>query len=46
MVRRLNTIHSKFFLHKDIKPANFVLGRGKHSDKVYLLDFGLSKRYI
>ena len=46
MLRRLKTVHDQYFLHKDIKPANFVLGLGKHSNKVYLLDFGLSKRYI
>ncbi len=33
-------------LHRDVKPENFVMGRGENADQVYLLDFGLAKRYV
>ena len=38
-----------FFLKKitsDIKPDNFVIGLGKRANKIFLIDFGLAKRYI
>jgi len=42
---RLEFLHSKLFVHRDLKPENFVMGIGRHSHHVYMLDFGLSKRY-
>ena len=45
MITRLEYIHKKYILHRDIKPDNFTLGRGKKSHIIYLIDFGLSKKY-
>jgi serine/threonine protein kinase len=44
-LRRLEYIHSKLFLHRDIKPDNMLMGKGPDSHIVYLVDFGLAKRY-
>lgn len=46
MVTRLEFMHSKNFLHRDVKPDNFLMGVGKKAHKVYLIDLGLAKRYV
>jgi len=46
MIQRIEFVHSRHFLHRDIKPDNFLVGVSKKSNKVYLIDFGLAKRYI
>ena len=38
-------IHKCNIIHWDIKPANIAIGRGEKSRYIYLLDFGLSKKY-
>ena len=45
LIRRLEHFHSKHFVHRDIKPENFLLGTNKSVNTIYLIDFGLSKRF-
>lgn len=45
MVSRIEYIHSKNFLHRDIKPDNFLMGFEKNAKTVYLIDYGLAKKY-
>eukprot|EP01062_Namystynia_karyoxenos_P028925 TRINITY_DN2183_c0_g1_i1.p1 TRINITY_DN2183_c0_g1~~TRINITY_DN2183_c0_g1_i1.p1 ORF type:complete len:363 (+),score=129.30 TRINITY_DN2183_c0_g1_i1:97-1089(+) len=45
MVARVEFLHSRNFLHRDIKPDNFIMGVGKRSHHVYMIDYGLAKKY-
>ena len=44
MIERLEYIHSKNYIHRDIKPHNFLMGMDD-PDILYLIDFGLAKKY-
>ena len=38
-------IHNKNFIHRDIKPQNFLIGNKEDAGTVYAIDFGLAKEY-
>lgn len=45
MISRVEYIHSRNFIHRDIKPDNFLMGIGKRGNQVNVIDFGLAKKY-
>ena len=45
LISRLEAIHARGYIHKDIKPANCAMGLSDPK-VLYLLDFGLAKKYL
>jgi serine/threonine protein kinase len=45
LINILQYIHFKNFIHRDISPSNFLIGRGKKNNKIFLIDYSSARRY-
>uniref|UniRef100_A0A0N4Z775 Protein kinase domain-containing protein n=1 Tax=Parastrongyloides trichosuri TaxID=131310 RepID=A0A0N4Z775_PARTI len=45
LIEALNTLHGAGYLHRDIKPDNMMIGLPPNNNKIYLIDFGMGRRF-
>jgi serine/threonine protein kinase len=45
MIKKIKFVHDRNHIHRDIKPDNFMMGIDKTEDQLYVIDFGLAKKY-
>eukprot|EP00612_Vaucheria_litorea_P001198 CAMPEP_0171451924 /NCGR_PEP_ID=MMETSP0945-20130129/234_1 /TAXON_ID=109269 /ORGANISM="Vaucheria litorea, Strain CCMP2940" /LENGTH=645 /DNA_ID=CAMNT_0011976481 /DNA_START=330 /DNA_END=2267 /DNA_ORIENTATION=+ len=45
LLERMETMHNRHLIHRDVKPGNFCIGAERGSSTIYTIDFGLSTRY-
>ena len=45
MIERMQLLHSMGFVHRDLKPDNFMFSGSKLHKEIYMIDFGLAKRW-
>eukprot|EP01041_Mallomonas_annulata_P000896 gene896-1734_t len=45
MIARLEFMHSRSYIHRDVKPDNFLIGTGPRKHICHVIDFGLAKKY-
>ncbi|MFS8015057.1 putative protein kinase CK1-CK1 family [Helianthus anomalus] len=46
LINIVEYMHSKGLVHRDIKPENFLMGLGRNENQVYLIDYGLARKYM
>jgi tau tubulin kinase len=47
LLEAIREIHSIGFLHRDVKPSNFSVGRTSATHRtIYMLDFGLARLFV
>ena len=46
LLSRIQDLHREGLVHRDIKPHNCVLGRGRSGNVIHLIDYGIARRAV
>lgn len=46
MLDSIERLHDHGYVHRDIKPTNFVMGKNDTRNQVFMVDFGLAKEHF
>ena len=45
LLERIQTMHNMGYIHRDLKPENMLMGLEENSNTLFLIDFGLAKKW-
>ena len=45
ILKRIKTLHENNYIHRDIKPENFTIGLKKFKNTIYMIDYGLTRKF-
>lgn len=45
-LQKIEFIHSQNIIHRDIKPENFLIGLDHLENTIFLIDFGLARKFV
>ena len=43
LLHRFEALYKKRYVHRDVKPENFLMGVGRQGNRIYMTDFGLAE---
>ena len=45
ILTRIKTLHENNYIHRDVKPENFTIGLKKYKNIIYMIDYGLTRKF-
>ena len=42
----IESLHRRGYVYRDVKPSNFLIGRGEQAPTIFMVDYGLAKQYV
>jgi casein kinase 1 epsilon len=45
LLQRIEVLHENGYIHRDLKPENILMGLEDNASTLYLIDYGLAKKW-